>query len=358
LAQGCWGAYIAHLRSTAVADARQVFLLAFMRGAAANIPPPTAEERHQIVALMRAHSWLAHQQSNVYALGIEAVMDTMEMQLLSQRQQAPAVATRRDACAEVNQHRRYVQEVNQLIQQMRDLLSTEQRLVAPPLPPSLQATYLHEEQAQPTYEGVEHVQSTAPQRPTPVPPTCFPQFRQRPPSIESSTGYSTRLSGQNRSQHAPVPPRRTEVPPTSLASVSFVRSPPSSPELPHAVSTDAGPEAMTRITPIGRHNQREGQVPNTSSARENHQSRGRRRARRRTCPNRSSAQEAQATVEPHPSRERALNARSGIAGPTDSPSVTRGATTAMRPSLGRARRQDMAQEVVNYLKFPTAARAA
>jgi len=148
------------------------------------------------------------------------------------------------------------------------------------------------------------------------------------------------------------------VPPTSLASASVNPSPPSSPEFLHAVSTIAGPEVTARTTSMQRHNEGEAHAPNDSHEGENRRSRGGRRVRRRNRRHQPSAQESQATVVPHPSRERALEARNGRAGPAGSLSVPQRSTTATRPSAGRASHKQMAQEIVNYLKLPTAARAA
>lgn len=165
-------------------------------------------------------------------------------------------------------------------------------------------------------------------------------------------------TGQSRSQNQPTPPRRMEVPPTSLASASVNPSPPSSPEFLHAVSTIAGPEVTARTTSMKRHSEGEGHPPNDSHEGENRRSRGGRRVQHRNHRHQPSAQEAQATVVPHPSRERALEARNGRAGPAGSLSVPQRSTTATRPSAGRASHKQMAQEIVNYLKLPTAARAA
>jgi len=249
----------------------------------ADCPSPTAEERDQIMELMRTYDRLAQQQLELYDLGTEALVALLETQAQFQKQHEPSVDT---SCGNANVHDRTqdFEQVNGLLQQLQDL-NRMQLPALPPLPTLFEAIPLQDEQAQPAYGGAEHVQSNVPQRSPLIAHTLTP------PQLRQQTANAT----------VPIPGRRIEVVPTALSSVHSSPETVSSAEQPYPLWTSAVPEPTTMSSPRQRHNDRNGQVPNMSPTGAISESRSARRRRHRNRQHLRSIQ-AQMTAVPWPSR--------------------------------------------------------
>jgi len=227
-----------------MAEARMLALQACSGVDMPNIPPPTAEEREQMMALMREYDLLCQENTHLFSLAVEAMIALME----SQAQSRPVV----------------------------------------PLPlPQFQGPHSHNAQAQPASESAQHVRNLEPHGALPMAPVPTLVSRQMAGNTDFNARHSTTMQfTPNPSQPEAIQTQRAEVPPTSLRSHSAVPNPPSTPAPSRPLTVMTTPETTRRTVPVGGQHEGVGSVQA-----EGRQPRRGRRTRRRNRQQRYSARE-------------------------------------------------------------------
>jgi len=171
----------------------------------ADFPQPTAEERDQLMALIGQRERLMQQQLRLYDLGTQEIVALVETQAEFQRQHEANDVSGRYENTSVHDNAGYFQEVSQWLQQLQDL-NGEQQPVSHLLPTAFEAMPVQDEQTQPAYDGVEHVQRNAPRRSPLSAPTFTPDRNGQVPNI-SPTGENSQPRSGRRRRHRNRPHR-------------------------------------------------------------------------------------------------------------------------------------------------------